>query len=205
MSCIDPTIGRLLPTYVSGDVTGPEMEVFDEHLAECHECAERFLALSAMEDALRRVGRRALPSQEGREAVLEFLTSKLIDAGTSLVTTASRVLRGEDLFGIRTLPLAFGGVRGPKDVARPDVSQPASTVLATPDLNITITPTPGANQLVVTLTSLRFDVQAVGLKLLAADGVNIAGTVVTSSPELLEIVFILPEGRTRLLIHAPPH
>ena len=61
MACTTPALTPLLPAYLSGDLTGAEMEAFGDHLDECHECSERFLRLAAVEDGLRQAGRSVLP------------------------------------------------------------------------------------------------------------------------------------------------
>ena len=61
MACTAPALTSLLPAYLSGDLTGAEMEAFGDHLDECHECSERFLRLATVEDGLRQAGRGVLP------------------------------------------------------------------------------------------------------------------------------------------------
>ena len=53
MSCTNLKIGRLLPGFVSGEVTAEEIELFQEHLLECDACFQNFHFIFELEKKLK--------------------------------------------------------------------------------------------------------------------------------------------------------
>lgn len=64
MECTNPEIGRLLPGYMTGELSAEEIEAFREHLYGCPECSDLFIFTLHLEDRVKKYGNSLFSKSE---------------------------------------------------------------------------------------------------------------------------------------------